>query len=365
MSFDTPLSTRTQEGRARTPADRSQFVGTRAVAVWLFAVAAFVFAMVLVGGLTRLTDSGLSITEWRPVTGAIPPMSEAAWEAELEKYRQIPEYQFQNKGMSLDDFKTIYWWEWGHRLLGRLIGVAFFFPFVFFWATGQIGRRLVPRLLGLFVLGGLQGVLGWYMVMSGLTERLDVSQYRLVAHLGLAIVIYLALVWTGFCVWTGRLGAQADGRGRGSGVALALLAFVYLQILSGGFVAGTDAGYIYNTWPLMLGTWVPPGLWEMDPWWLNATENVLTIQFLHRCSAYLLLAAVLANWVVLWRSGADRAAGSAALLLAVVVAQAGIGIWTLLEVVPIALGGMHQAGALIVLSAALWHVWRRQTPVSL
>ncbi|WP_108880818.1 COX15/CtaA family protein [Anderseniella sp. Alg231-50] len=322
---------------------------------WLVFVAAMVFAMVIVGGATRLTDSGLSITEWKPLLGAIPPLSEAHWLEALEKYRQIPEYQLINKGMSLDEFKFIYWWEWGHRFLGRAIGVVFFIPFVFFWLTGRLHKSQVPRLLVLFVLGGLQGALGWYMVKSGLVERTDVSQYRLSAHLTLATVIFAAIVWT-------ALGIGRDKRRVATDVnlgwsALALTGLIIAQTALGGFVAGLDAGLSHNTWPLMDGRLVPNGLMAMDPAWRNFFENVLTVQFQHRVMAYVIAGLALAH--------AARAMGeqnrpavrmSGLAILLTVLAQIGFGIWTLLALVPITLGLIHQGGALVVLTACIWHL---------
>ncbi|MBX3497638.1 MAG: COX15/CtaA family protein [Parvibaculum sp.] len=324
----------------------------RAIAIWLAAVAALVFIMVVVGGLTRLTESGLSITEWKPVTGALPPMSEEHWQAEFDLYRQIPQYQLINKGMSLAEFKTIYWWEWSHRFLGRLIGLAFFMPFVWFLVTRRVERALLPRLVGLFVLGGMQGVLGWWMVMSGLTERTEVSQYRLAAHLGLATLIYMALVWTVFDLQRGKATRALGGIAR---AALALVIFVFLQTILGAFVAGLRAGAVYNTWPLMDGAWLPDGLMRMSPLWHNFFENHLTVQFQHRIAAYLLLLAALWHWFAARRTAA---ADSAGLLLLAIVMQALLGIWTVLWAVPIPLGAAHQAGALIVLTLALAHAHR-------
>jgi cytochrome c oxidase assembly protein subunit 15 len=322
---------------------------------WLVFVAAMVFAMVIVGGATRLTDSGLSITEWKPLLGAIPPLSEAHWLEALEKYRQIPEYQLINKGMSLDEFKFIYWWEWGHRFLGRAIGVVFFVPFAFFWLTGRLHKSQVPRLLVLFVLGGLQGALGWYMVMSGLVERTDVSQYRLSAHLTLATVIFAAIVWT-------ALGIGRDKRRPASSVtlgwpALALSVLIIAQTALGGFVAGLDAGLSHNTWPLMDGRFVPNGLLAMEPAWRNFFENVLTVQFQHRIIAYVIAILALlhaARAMSEKNSPAVRMSGLA--ILFAVLAQAGFGIWTLLAHVPITLGLIHQGGALVVLTACIWHL---------
>lgn len=336
---------------AAEPADNRS---RRAVALWLFVMCGLVFAMVMVGGLTRLTDSGLSITEWKPVTGALPPLNAGDWAAAFEKYRQIPEYRLINDGMSLAEFKRIYWWEWGHRLLGRLIGLAFLVPFIWFLVTRRIGRALAPKLAGLFVLGGLQGVLGWYMVMSGLVHRVDVSQYRLAAHLGLAVALYGALFWVALDLWrAGGAARQWSELGPELGAGWALAGLIYLQIILGAFVAGLDAGLAYNSWPLMDGAVVPGQLFGQAPWWLNFFENPKTVQFVHRSMAYLVVAAVLAHW---WRVRGRAVGASAALLAAAVLAQAALGIWTLLAAVPIVLGAAHQAGALVVLTAALYHV---------
>ena len=327
----------------------------RVVIRWLQLCLILVFAMVILGGVTRLTDSGLSITEWQPLLGAVPPLSDAHWQAAFEKYRQIPEYQLINKGMSLDEFKFIYWWEWGHRFLGRAIGVAFFVPFAFFWLTGRLHRSLTPRLLVLFVLGGLQGALGWYMVKSGLVERTDVSQYRLSAHLTLATVIFAAIVWT-------ALGIGRDRRPLATTVplgwsALVLTLLIIAQTALGGFVAGLDAGLSHNTWPLMDGRLVPDGLLAMQPAWRNFFENVLTVQFQHRIMAYVIAAMALLHAVRAVGENhppAVRVSGPA-ILLAVLV-QIGFGIWTLLAQVPITLGLIHQGGALVVLTACIWHL---------
>jgi cytochrome c oxidase assembly protein subunit 15 len=332
-------------------AERSQS-DARAIAVWLGCVAALVFLMVVVGGLTRLTESGLSITEWKPVTGALPPMSEEHWQAEFELYRQIPQYQLINKGMSLAEFKTIYWWEWSHRFLGRLIGFAFFVPFVWFLIRRRIESALVPRLVLLFILGGLQGVLGWWMVKSGLTERTEVSQYRLAAHLGLAALVYGALLWTVLDLTRGKATRALSGIAK---AALALVAFVFLQTILGAFVAGIRAGLVYNSWPLMDGALVPRGLFAMSPAWHNFFESHLTVQFQHRIAAYLLALAALWHW---WAARKTAVADSAGLVLLAIVLQALLGIWTLLWVVPIPLGAAHQAGAMIVLTAALVHAHR-------
>lgn len=326
-----------------------------AVRTWLYVVAALVFAMVGIGGATRLTGSGLSITEWQPIMGAIPPLSEAHWQDAFAKYREIPQYHHVNRGMSLEAFKAIYWWEWTHRFLGRLIGVVFLVPFVYFLATGQIARAWLPRLGGIFVLGGLQGAVGWYMVRSGLSERIDVSQYRLALHLGLAILILGALIWAALSLGEER--ARATARRDGARSAMLIVLLVFAQVLLGALVAGLKAGLAYNTWPLMDGALVPAGLGAMQPWYLNVFENAMTVQFNHRMAAYVLLAAVL--WHA-WRMRRPDADGpnrtSATVLAAAVLAQAALGIWTLLAQVPLALGLAHQAGAAAVFAIAVWHL---------
>jgi cytochrome c oxidase assembly protein subunit 15 len=322
---------------------------------WLVFVAAMVFAMVIVGGATRLTDSGLSITEWKPLLGAIPPLSDAQWLQAFEKYRQIPEYQLINKGMSLEEFKFIYWWEWGHRFLGRAIGMVFFVPFVFFWLAGRLHKPQIPRLLVLFVLGGLQGALGWYMVKSGLVDRTDVSQYRLSAHLTLATVIFAAIVWTALGI--GRVKRRPASTVNLGWPTLALTVLIIAQTALGGFVAGMDAGLSHNTWPLMNGRFVPDGLMAMEPTWRNFFENVLTVQFQHRIMAYVIAILALlhaARAMNEKNSPAVRMSGVA--ILFAVLAQVGFGIWTLLAHVPITLGLIHQGGALVVLAACIWHL---------
>ncbi|MBZ0261271.1 MAG: COX15/CtaA family protein [Hyphomicrobiales bacterium] len=314
------------------------------VRLWLYAMAFLVFCMVIVGGATRLTDSGLSITEWRPLLGAIPPLNEADWLAAFEKYKLIPEYQIQNRGMPLSEFKFIYWWEWAHRFLGRFIGLAFALPLIFFTFTRRIDRALWPRLFALFILGGAQGALGWYMVASGLVDRVDVSQYRLAAHLTLAALIFAAIIWVAMGIGRKRKHASSSS----DWFAVLLVAFVLLQIAAGGFVAGLDAGQGYVTWPKMDGQWVPSGLWEMAPGWKNAFENAMTVQFNHRILAYMLL---LATALHAWRTRTL----SATLLAFAMLAQACLGILTLLLHVPLAAALIHQAGAMIVLALALWN----------
>ncbi|HEY7646625.1 MAG TPA: COX15/CtaA family protein [Hyphomicrobiales bacterium] len=326
-----------------------------AVRVWLLCVAGLIFAMIIVGGATRLTDSGLSITEWKPILGAIPPLSEADWQDAFEKYKQIPEYEVINKGMTLSAFKAIYWWEWTHRLLGRLIGVAFFVPFLYFWIRGAIPRPLFPRLAALFVLGGAQGALGWYMVQSGLAERTDVSQYRLAAHLGLAVLIYGAILWVAFGL--GRKGGRrVQAPAVLKGMAGAFTFLIFLQIILGAFVAGTDAGLSNNTWPLMDGALIPDGLGVMQPWYLNLFENVLTVQFNHRMAAYAIALFAVALAAASWRSGAGK--GIALAVLAAVLAQIALGVFALISQLQIGLALAHQAGAMLLLALALYQLHR-------
>ncbi len=326
-------------------------VGLRPVAAWLFLCCGLIFLMVVVGGITRLTLSGLSITEWRPVIGIVPPLSDADWAAEFAKYRQIPEYRAIHFAMSLDEFKSIYFWEYFHRLLGRLIGVAFAVPFIWFLARRRLPRRLAPPLAGILLLGFLQGALGWYMVESGLADRVEVSQYRLVAHLALALAIYAAILWTALGIVRGPSPDPSPGWRR---AAEAVLVLVALTILAGGFVAGTRAGLTYNTFPLMDGRLVPAGYAQLRPLWVNWFENIATIQFDHRALAVVTVSAVFLLWAAGLRSNLPISARKALhALLAVAVLQAALGISTLLLVVPIPLAAAHQAGAVLLLTAAI------------
>ena len=320
----------------------------RRVAAWLFFVAALVFLMTVIGGITRLTESGLSIVDWRPVTGALPPIGEAAWTAEFEKYRQSPQYRQVNQGMSLADFQRIFWWEYVHRLWGRLIGLAYALPFAWFLWKGAVPRPYRPHLWAALALGGLQGAVGWVMVASGLVDRPSVSQYRLVAHLGLALVIYVYLVWLGLGLWRGDRPTDRAAPGRRAAPAVAALAF--LTILSGGFVAGLDAGMIYNSFPLMDGQWVPDLYGSMAPWWVDPFENAASVQFHHRMLAILTACAVLAAAARLAGASAPLVRGLAWAAGAAVLAQFSLGVATLLLHVPVALGAAHQAGAVTLLT---------------
>lgn len=345
-------------------ADRPATASHGLVRLWLGGVAALVFLMVMVGGATRLTDSGLSITEWQPILGAIPPLTDADWQAAFDKYRQIPQYQQMNRGMSLAAFKVIFYWEWAHRLLGRLIGVVFALPLAWFWATGRLPRSLRWPLVGLFLLGGLQGAIGWYMVQSGLTDRISVSPYRLALHLTMAIVILGLLVWTALELAPASSSVpERPARSSTAGLrwrAGTLVCLLIIQIVAGAFVAGHKAGLTYNTWPLMDGALVPAGLGTLSPWWMNAVENITTIQFNHRTLAYLLVLLVAWQAVSVWQRSGDASQRLSALLLAAgVVGQMGLGIATLLWVtdarIPLALGVAHQAGAAALFAAAVWH----------
>jgi len=335
--------------------DTANDTHTRAIRLWLYAVAALVFAMVLVGGATRLTESGLSITEWRPITGTLPPLADKEWQAEFEKYQAIPQYRELNRGMNLEAFKTIYWWEWTHRLVGRLIGVAFLLPFLWFLWRGAVTPRLKPQLWFIFALGALQGAVGWWMVASGLVDRVEVSQYRLATHLVLACAIYVALIWTARRL-EDRPDLFAPGRIRAS--AAALLVLVVLQIYLGALVAGLRAGYIYNTWPLIDGALVPDSarLFLDTPLWRNFFENTLTVQFDHRMAAYaIFVCAFLHAFDVAGAVKKGPALTGAVVLLATVTVQAGLGVWAVLATVPFAVALAHQAMALVVLTIATVH----------
>ncbi len=328
----------------------------RNIAIWLLVCSGMVAAMVIIGGITRLTESGLSMTEWRPLVGWIPPLSEAEWQRIFERYRQTSEYRIQFPGMDLEGFKTIFWWEYIHRVWGRLIGLVFGLPLVWFLVRGRIDRPLIPHLVALFALGGLQGVIGWWMVVSGFVDRDDVSQYRLTVHLGMAIVILGYLLWVAFGLLS--RGDRAPAPAGLKTPSRALLSMAFVTILSGGMVAGLNAGFIHNTWPLMDGGLLPDDFAALSPLWLNALENHATVQFIHRILAY--ATAILA--AVLWFRA--RSAGLAArprlainLLGAAVVVQLTLGILTLLLAVPIVLAVLHQAGAVAVFALALWSSW--------
>ncbi|MFV3130775.1 COX15/CtaA family protein [Niveispirillum sp. KHB5.9] len=325
--------------------------GHRAVANWLLLCAGMVFVMAIIGAITRLTESGLSITEWKPITGALPPLNEAQWLAEFEKYKQIPEYQILNRGMGLEDFKQIFFWEWFHRLWGRLIGVVFALPLAWFAVKGQVTRAMLPKLVGLFLLGGLQGFIGWFMVQSGLSVRTDVSHYRLAMHLAMALILYALLIQAGLGMrHPGAIHRpERDDLRRHGWAAMAL---VSVTVVWGAFVAGLDAGFAYNTWPLMNGDFAPPEMWTLSPGWLNLLENTAAVQFTHRWLAIVTALAILSYaWRVGQRADLPDVAKSAALWLALGIGgQVVLGITTLLHMVPVPLGAAHQGGALVVIA---------------
>ncbi|MEW6313349.1 MAG: COX15/CtaA family protein [Pseudomonadota bacterium] len=340
----------------------SDFPYRRQVAAWLFVCCAMIFCMVVVGGVTRLTHSGLSIVEWQPLVGAIPPLNEAEWQETFEKYQQTPEYKSVNLWMKLDDFKSIFWVEYAHRLLGRSIGLVFLLPFVYFLMRRRIPPALTPQLVTMFVLGGLQGALGWYMVKSGLVSDPRVSQYRLTAHLGTAFLIYSYIFWVALGIWAPRTqqpAPQTTGLRRFAGVVVLL---IFGMALLGGLVAGLRAGFAYNTFPLMGGRLIPDGLLELQPVWKNFFENITTVQFNHRMGAWLLMLVIPAFWLTTQRSSLSASARRAShALLAMFAVQIALGIGTLVMVVPVPLAAAHQGGALLLLTMALWvnHELRR------
>ena len=329
------------------PAPSSGADRLKPVRIWLYVMAFLVLCMVVVGGATRLTESGLSITEWAPIAGTIPPLSDADWAREFEAYKQIPQ-GVQNSWMGIEDFKSIFWWEWGHRFLGRFLGVAFAVPFVIFLFQRRFSWKLAGPLAGLFLLGGLQGAIGWWMVSSGLSQLTSVSQYRLATHLFAASLLFLALIWV-----ARRLEPAKPASPTGWPVWL-LLVLLEVQIVAGAFVAGLDAGMTYNTWPLMDGALIPKGLDVIDPFWKNLFENALTVQFNHRMIAYGVVAFVgLLLWRQAKRGGFGGAHGWMPRIGALVVLQVVLGILTLVNSVPISLALGHQALAFMLAGATM------------
>jgi len=335
----------------------------KTVAAWLLVCCGLIFVMVVLGGVTRLTHSGLSIVEWEPLVGTVPPLTDHDWQTLFEKYRRTPEYQQVNKGMNLDAFKGIFWVEYFHRLLGRLIGIVFLVPLVYFWLRGHLDRRLGLQLAGIFLLGAVQGALGWYMVASGLINEPRVSHFRLTAHLLLAFLIYAAILW----VALGQIWPRGEERAGASPAPLRRMAWcvaglVFAMVVTGGLVAGIRAGKAYNTFPLMNGHLVPPEILMLDPWYMNFFNNMATVQFDHRLFAWTLAILVPLLWIKVMRSNVSRRARLLThALLAVLAVQISLGISTLLLAVPVALGAAHQGGALAVLTVAiaLNHALRR------
>jgi len=339
----------------------------RAIGLWLLGCAAMVLAMAVIGAITRLTESGLSIMEWAPVTGILPPLGRAEWERLFALYREIPEYRLDNPGMTLAEFKAIFWWEYLHRLWGRLIGLAYALPLAWLLVTGRLRPGLRGHLLAILALGALQGGIGWYMVASGFADRTDVSQYRLAVHLVTALVIYGYLLWIAFRLLAPD-GAAGAGPGEGASRAglLTLLALIAVTIASGGLVAGLDAGLVYNSFPLMGGRLVPAGYGALSPWPLNWFENAAAVQFNHRLLAVASVGLAVALWLrSLRRPLAARARAAMALVGLAALAQLALGIATLLLWVPVPLAAAHQAGAILLLTAVLWALHRVPRPGAL
>ena len=326
---------------------RKQVVG------WLVVCGILVFCMIIVGGATRLTHSGLSIVEWEPIVGTIPPLNDTDWNQVFDEYKGSPEYQLINFGMSLDEFKVIFWWEYFHRLLGRLIGFVFFVPFLFFLLTRRLNAGLTGRLLGIFALGGLQGGMGWYMVASGLVDEPNVSQYRLTAHLGIAFLIFGAITWTAMSVlYPSKTNLSVPVKSMYK-TSVAVSATLFLMVLSGGFVAGLQAGLIYNTFPLMGNSFIPPNLFALTPFWTNFFDNMTTVQFDHRIIAYILAIMIPIFWFKLRRRDvSNRTKTLSNLLLGLLALQIVLGITTLIYHVPTVLGVAHQAiGSLLFITS--------------
>ncbi|WP_235830182.1 COX15/CtaA family protein [Algihabitans albus] len=345
----------------RSAAPSEALATPRAVALWLLGVAALIFAMAVIGAITRLTESGLSIMEWAPVSGFLPPLSAAEWERLLELYRRTAEYQQINRGMTLSEFQEIFWWEWIHRQWGRLIGLAYALPLAWFWLRGRLPGWIKPHLLFALGLGALQGFMGWFMVASGFFgERTDVSQYRLVLHLSLALIIYAYLLWLALSLLRGSATAPEAVPLRLAAKAFAGLLAV--TVVSGGFVAGTNAGMTYNTFPLMDGQLIPAGYAALQPWWMNWFETIAAIQFNHRLLAVTTAGAALLLWLGSRRRDLAPAMRQGFVAVAgVALVQTGLGIVTLLLAVPVWLGALHQAGALCLIAATVFllHSLRR------
>ena len=348
------------DAAARRPAHRSGIApervarSRRAVAYWLLVLAGLVLAMVVLGGITRLHHAGLSIVDWRPLVGVLPPFGEEAWQALFADYRRFPEYQDINRGMTLDEFKGLFWLEYAHRLLGRIVGIAFALPFLWFLIRRAFDRPLGAKVLAIGILGGLQGLLGWYMVQSGLVDRPDVSPYRLAAHLGLAVAIYGCLIWVALGVLLGGTVERVRQAGRWRGAVWTATGLVFVTILSGAFVAGNDAGLAYNTFPLMADAIVPPDIFLIEPRWRNFFENVPLVQLDHRLLAMLTALIVILLWAAALRwLGPAPARVALHATAAAVLGQFGLGIATLLTFVPVPLGAAHQVGAMVVFTASL------------
>ncbi|MCW8963418.1 MAG: COX15/CtaA family protein [Gammaproteobacteria bacterium] len=328
----------------------------KSIAIWLLICCATIFGMVVLGGVTRLTGSGLSMVQWAPIMGVLPPLGEVEWQETFELYKQFPEYQKKNFHMTVDDFKSIFWFEYAHRILGRLIGLMFFIPMVYFIAMKKVSKSLLPKLIAMFVLGGLQGLMGWYMVKSGLVNDPHVSQYRLTAHLGLAFLVYAYLFWVAMSLLFPRQNQTTSATSGNIWLfSWLLLAMVFTTAMSGGFVAGLKAGFAYNTFPLMGGQWIPEGIMALEPAWKNVFENVATVQFQHRVLAISLFFIIPIFWYLAkGRTSGGRLRTGLHLLLAMLIIQVILGISTLLMHVPVALAAAHQGGALLLFTIMLF-----------
>ncbi|WP_405406133.1 heme A synthase [Paracoccus sp. Ld10] len=358
-----PVFQEVSEPTAARPAQTTGMIDARprgarrAIRAWLAVLFVLVLAMIVVGGATRLTGSGLSITEWKPVTGAIPPMNAADWQSEFDLYRQIPQYQELNRGMSLSEFQYIYWWEWGHRLLGRVVGLVWALGFAFFWATSRIPVGWTPRLLGLGALGGLQGAIGWWMVSSGLNDgMLRVASYRLATHLGIAFLILGLITW--YVLQLSRSEAELM-RSRRAGEAklfrmsTGLTHMTFLQILLGALVAGIDAGRTYTGWPTMGGEWIPAAIWDGTLGWRNFFENPALVQFIHRMTGYLLAIFAVVVWLRARRSPHPVTRGAFSVMIVAMAAQIGLGILNVVHASPLHLALTHQFGAVVLFAMIL------------
>ena len=336
----------------------------RPIAVWLLLCCVLLMTLIVVGGITRLTRSGLSIVEWQPIVGALPPLDQSQWLELFDKYKQTPEYKQVNFGMTLDAFKRIFWWEYTHRLLGRLLGIAFLIPMLWFYLSNRFDRSLVLKLAGIFVLGALQGAMGWYMVKSGLVDDPRVSHLRLTVHLGLAFLILAAMLWVALDLLRAKSAAavQKTHLRALARFALVLVWTVFTMVLTGGLVAGIRAGLAYNTFPLMNGHLVPPEIFMIEPWYLNFFNNMATVQFDHRMLAWLLAIAIPLLWMACRRTSKDRLVRTAAnCVLVALIVQVALGIATLLLRAPIPLAAAHQAGAIVLFVSSIWlaHILRK------
>ena len=327
------------------------------IATWLLVLCSMVFFMVLLGGLTRLTHSGLSMVNWRPITGWLPPMSLQEWQSLFDLYKESPEFKKINDSMTIEGFKSIFWLEYSHRLWGRIMGVAFLLPFIFFIIKGWIGRALLPRLIVIFLMGGFQGMLGWYMVQSGLIDNPDVSQYRLASHLSAAVIIYGYMLWVAMSLLKVKHVILGYPSPKFMLASIFMAFWIFLTIVSGGFVAGLDAGLTYNTFPLMDGQLVPDGLWSNEPWYINFFENITTVQFNHRILAEITFLLVIGIWCVALKSNiANSILRPFHLMLVMVFIQVALGISTLMFVVPVFVASLHQIGALALFTLSIWSV---------